>query len=544
MLCPMCNIEVKNISRHFSAIHKIDYIKYLIDNNLIINPTCKMCGKPLNILTGRGRNNILTNPNNLIYCSNECKFSDYEYNKKRAPKIKNQNNEMLTCNICLWKTKDVNNLGGHATRHLIDKHSINDIDYKKYYSLTILDINYWKCKICDWKTTDIINKSGAITNHLKNTHSLTLKDYSDNYERLLFLKNVLPNDFYINCQVCGEKLLFITNSHLKMHNMTQQQYKNLYGECIISNFTKEKLIKCGGIKSNKFISNFENDVNDFISRNINTEQTYRKIGNIELDIYIPDKKIAIECNGLYWHSELQGKDKSYHLNKTEKCESSGIRLIHIFDDEWNNKKEIIKNKLLHILGMNNIKRIYARECAIKELLLNEKDNFLVENHIQGKDKSNIYIGLYKDGELVSVMTFSNKRISLGNKIKNKSEYELIRFASKYNVIGGASKLFNYFIKKYNPKSVISYADRRFTVIGNNVYEKLGFSFVSYTKPNYFYTNDYNKRLHRFNFTKSRIITKFNGNPQLTEWENMQTLGYDRIWDCGHLKYEWINLFDS
>jgi len=256
----------------------------------------------------------------------------------------------------------------------------------------------------------------------------------------------------------------------------------------------------------------------------------------EVDIYIPDKKIAIEFNGLYWHSELQGKDKNYHLNKTKKCEEHGIQLIHIFEDEWINKQEIVKQRLKHILGEDTEEVIYARKCKIKEILPEEKNIFLDQYHIQGNDKSAIKLGLFNGEKLIAVMTFGKRRIALGNKSTEEGEYELIRYATSQSVVGGAGKLLSYFIKNYNPVKIISYADRRWS--RGNLYEKLGFNKVSDGTPNYWYL-DHGNRKHRFNFRKNILNEKLETfDSELTEWENMQLNGYDRIWDCGSLKYEW------
>ena len=106
------------------------------------------------------------------------------------------------------------------------------------------------------------------------------------------------------------------------------------------------------------------------------------------------------------------------------------------------------------------------------------------------------------------------------------------------MIGGASKLLSYFIKQYKPKKIISYADRRWS--DGNLYKKIGFNLVNLTHPSYFYTNDYLIKYHRFSFRKDQLSEKLVlFDPQLTEWENMQLNGYDRIWDCGNLKYEFI-----
>jgi hypothetical protein len=168
---------------------------------------------------------------------------------------------------------------------------------------------------------------------------------------------------------------------------------------------------------------------------------------------------------------------------------------------------------------------------------------LANNHLQGDDKSSKFYGLFNEKqELLSVMTFSKQRIALGNKNTVDGEWELVRFCSKKHLLitGGFSKLLMFFVNAVSPKKIITYADRRYSSLTENVYVKNGFSMVKITKPNYFYMEKYNLRKHRFGFNKQSLIKKYNiQNTDLTEVEIMRSLRYDRIWDCGHLRYEMV-----
>jgi hypothetical protein len=252
---------------------------------------------------------------------------------------------------------------------------------------------------------------------------------------------------------------------------------------------------------------------------------------LELDIFVPSKNIAFEYNGLYWHSDLY-KDKQYHLNKTEECEKLGIQLIHIFEDEWEYKNELIKEKIKHVLNLNNNKKYYARECEVKELPFKDVKNFLNDYHIQGNGvKTKINLGLFYDDLLVGVMTFGNLRKNLNSKSKD-GHYELIRFCTKDNVIGAGGKLFSYMVKKFNPKYIVSYADRRWSSllnVENSLYYKLGFKLDHISKPGYFYT-DFVKRYNRFGFRKPKTDLLIN---EAQFWEKY---GFRRIWDCGNLVF--------
>ena len=135
--------------------------------------------------------------------------------------------------------------------------------------------------------------------------------------------------------------------------------------------------------------------------------------------------------------------------------NNGYKLIHIFEHEWINKQTIIKSKLKALFNVEQ-ERIYARKCIIKEISNKEKNEFLNQFHIQGEDKSKVKLGLFYEEELVAVITFGKPRFN-----KNY-EYELIRYATSKHVIGGATKLLKYFERNYKPKSIITYADRRFS----------------------------------------------------------------------------------
>lgn len=275
-------------------------------------------------------------------------------------------------------------------------------------------------------------------------------------------------------------------------------------------------------------SSLEIELRDFLDENsIDYIKSDRSVlGGSELDIYIPSFNIAIEMNGVYWHSELY-KDSKYHLNKTMKCRERGIELLHIWEDDWKTKNIIIKSIILNRLGSIN-NRLYARKCIINEVNSSDARVFLDENHIQGFSSSSIKLGLYYDNELVSLMTF-------GYRFTNgKKEYELIRFCNKinYSIIGSASKLFKNFIKNYGVLEVMSYSD--VSMFSGDLYKQLGFTKVSISRPNYFWVVN-GIRKHRFNFSKKKLIDKgFDANK--TELQIMHDCGYYRVFSCGQEKW--------
>jgi len=263
-------------------------------------------------------------------------------------------------------------------------------------------------------------------------------------------------------------------------------------------------------------------------------QSY-KIGKKEIDIYLPDLKLGFEFNGLYWHSE-QYLNNNYHIDKKLLCDKNGIRLIHIFEDDFDFKLNIITSIIKNLLQKSD--KIYGRKTEIK--VITEKSivkEFLNDNHLQGFVNSNINYGLYYSGELVSLMTFMKTRKIL-NKNTKENEYELVRFCNKINhtIIGGASKLFKQFLKDYTPSRVLSYCDISWA--NGNLYQNLGFEFFGLSKPNYHYVIN-NKRENRINYQKHKLVKK-GYNIKLTEQQIMNSLGYYRIYNCGNEKYLYIS----
>jgi hypothetical protein len=294
---------------------------------------------------------------------------------------------------------------------------------------------------------------------------------------------------------------------------------------------EEICLKCNPILNGT--SKMEIELFEFIkSKYQNQILQNHKLFNQEIDIYLPLLNIGFEFNGLYWHSDIY-KDSNFHLNKTKLLSNNGVKLVHIWEDDWTYRKEIVKSMILNKIGETKNK-IFARKTEIKEV----NDNILIrdflnENHIQGFVGSKIKIGLFYNNELVSLITFGNLRKSLGQKSQEGS-YELLRFCNKLNtsVVGGASKLFKYFINNYEPKEIISYSD--YSRSTGNMYEQLGFSLSHNSDPNYYWVIGGIRR-HRFNFRKDKLI-KEGFDPSLTEVEIMKNRGLYRIFDCGMQKW--------
>jgi len=323
-----------------------------------------------------------------------------------------------------------------------------------------------------------------------------------------------------------------------MHNTCGHDYP------VLPHHFTSRMHRCPKCSKIKGYSDDEKEIIEFIKSFytgtiIENDRTI--LNGKELDIYLPEKNIAIEFDGLYWHSEKMLSDKNYHLNKTIACKQKGIQLIHVFEDEWNFKQDIVKSKLKHILGCSKeLPKIRASKCFIAELNASDKNQFLNENHIQGEDKANVKLGLWypindEENRLVAVMTFCKPRFTK----KGKYDYELSRFATdiEFQVYGAFDKLFGYFKENYEWKSIITYADRRWSKGG--LYESTGFVLDDISKPGYSYT-DFVTRETRFNFQKHKLKKLFPEiyDDNLTEFQIMDKTKYCRIWDCGNYDYKY------
>lgn len=255
------------------------------------------------------------------------------------------------------------------------------------------------------------------------------------------------------------------------------------------------------------------------------------ISPLEIDIYLPNRALAIEVNGRRWHSETFGKDVGYHIGKTKQCAAKGVTLLHFWDDEVDKKFDIVSSMILSRLGKTT--KLSARKLEVRKVGNTEAKLFLNSNHLQGDAKASVKIGLFDDKELVQIMTFSKPRFG------TDADWEIVRIASKldHTVIGGASKMLSNFIAQYDPVSIVSYADLRYSV--GAVYKVLGFELSHNSKPNYFYTRS-TKNVSRYQAQKHKLSKllgdKFNS--EKSETENMLAAGYNKVYDCGNAVYIW------
>lgn len=518
--------------------------------------TCKMCGKII--------------PSAHEYCSKECMESDREVINKRVKQtlVEKFGEDGLRCKEIAEKKKKTNlakygceyasqnedvkrkaletnkrNHGGIlAMQNPLIKAKIVETNLQKYGVRCASQAQEVKDKI---RQTNM-DRYGYVCNFADprkraEYEQICIEKHGENYKQLS--REKAKKTFFKEHGV--ENFQQLNRPHVEMYNREDvlENFIDENNEFMINEFCvffKVTRTMCCRFKRDNNITNRNNDWHHGRS-SIAEEELFKSIpcdnkhqndktilDGLELDMVLPDIKLAIEYDGLYWHSLQQGKDMNYHLKKTLNCADKGYQLFHVFEDD---DMEIWKSMINNKLGLN--KRIYARKCEIREVDFEESMTFLDNNHLQGSCVSSIRYGLYYNNELVQLITFGKSRFD------KKYDYELLRLCTLKGccVVGGASKLFKHFISNHQG-TIISYANRRFSK--GDVYEQLGFEFKGETQPNYYYVKS-GQTYSRLKFQKHKLAQVLeNYDPNLTEYENMLNNGYDKIYDCGNLIYSYNN----
>ena len=318
------------------------------------------------------------------------------------------------------------------------------------------------------------------------------------------------------CRKCTEKIFEINRSLFRNRNRDGCEI------CTIKN------------PINSFsCTNIEKFIRDILDRNnIKYKSNNRSIlHNLELDIYIPDHRLAIECNGIYWHSL---KPKDYHYEKWKACNEQGIQLLTLWEDQIRNKPDIVQSLILSKLGIYD-QKIGARECTIRDVNTTDVQIFLDTNHLQGSVNGSVRLGLYYDNELVSVMIFGKKRKALGSK-DTSNTYELYRYCCKsgIHIQGGASRLFKHFLADHQGCIIESFSSN--DISDGSLYGTLGFGLVNEQKGSYWYIDKKLKRYHRYSFRKD-ILVRNGADPNMTEFQITDEMGLYRIYDSGQRKWK-------
>jgi len=293
-----------------------------------------------------------------------------------------------------------------------------------------------------------------------------------------------------------------------------------------------------------YVNNTSDEFIKIMNNSVKTDfNAYVDFSKFMLTLYNEKEKFGIYYAPLSTNTQQILGSKNYFKQMKEYFAEKSITLLIIFEDEWIKNRLLVIDKIQHYMNQSEKTTIYARKCEIQEIGVTDKNSFLNANHIQGTCVSQINLGAFHDGKLVAVMTFSKPRILMNKKEQAGGVYELARFATdvQYRIPGIASKLLKHFQRNYNYSEIYSYADRRWS--DGNLYEVLGFEKTIVNPPNYHYIIN-NQRKHRWGYRKDALKEKFpeRYNKELTEYQNMLEMGYDRIWDSGSIKYAIYNSY--
>lgn len=542
--------------------------KYCIENNIHSIPLCETCGNHASINAANAKKGFNK------FCSMDCRKNADKLDKDVLDKLSNKE-WLYEQRITLQKSKDTiaEELGISITPvnkwikiHGIDhvKYNKNNTDmsntlgnkewlYEQYVTngLGLRDI----AAMCNCGT-------GIVTNFM-NFHEIKRRNVSEvlltedalcKLNDAEWLKNmyVLEHNSLetisaaLNCSPCTvSNYLKSFNISLKTSSESKlsvdaykllNNYDWLYEKYVSDHLTLRNIAellgcsdtcvgryisKCGIEIRKEGVSSQEYKIRTFLD-SIGVEymsSVKTMITPYELDIYIPSSNIAIEINGVHWHSELY-KPNSYHKMKYDMCKSMGIRLVHLYEDDINMRFDIIKRLLMNMLNKCNDQRVFARKCqVIHDIDHSQLVNFFDTHHIQGYVNHSTNICLQYDNEIVAAMLFT------GN--------QLVRYTTSKKIIGGLTKL----TKHSKLDTIYTFLDIQ--MFDGSSYINNGFKIIDHIKPDYRYVYA-DKRMHKFNFRKSR----FKNDPKLeyitgaTEHELALMNKIYRIYDCGKLKLVW------
>lgn len=303
---------------------------------------------------------------------------------------------------------------------------------------------------------------------------------------------------------------------------------------------------CGHTKQS---SKAEDDICDFIhsiDKNININRRNRTIlAGKEIDIYLPDYKLGIEYNGSIFHASVNGafdgKSRLYHQQKFLSAKENDVHLINLFDVDWDNNQEKIRDYIVSILTVGT--KVFARKCTVSKIDKGLACDFVDKYHLQGANNRtmNINYGLFFNKELLAVMSFGQPRM----KEDVDGYFELHRFCIKsgYKIIGGASKLFTAFCRDYEPRYILSYSDNDFFTGG--VYVALGFNYDGQALPRYFWYSR-GEEIKREKCMVKKLKVKYpelyqealDNNVKNKEDYIMSKLGASKVFRSGNTRWVW------
>lgn len=243
----------------------------------------------------------------------------------------------------------------------------------------------------------------------------------------------------------------------------------------------------------------------------------------ELDVYVPSKLFAVEFNGLAFHGDDK-VDPDYHAWKTRECAKLNITLMHVFSDEWRDKRSIVRSMIRSRLG--KIQRtIGARKCKIVVLAAKQRRRFFEENHIDGDVRSAIAWGLVThEGELVAALSL--RTLSSSGRRKYPGFIEVARSATVTNTsvpgaLGRLTKQARAWAKENEHQGLLSYVDLRYGT--GKSYETVGYEEVGTTVPRFWWT-DKSSRFDRFQYRADK-------KKGMSERQVAEEAGVVRVYGC-------------
>lgn len=268
----------------------------------------------------------------------------------------------------------------------------------------------------------------------------------------------------------------------------------------------------------------------------------------ELDVYLPEKRLAIEYCGDYWHShgdpDSERRDRGKHHEKYLACQEQGVRLLTIYESEWLSRRGALRRLIRTALGQAR-GRVMARKCTLGTPTAAQAREFYERYHPQGGAGAGEHYGLYWRGKLVACMRFSFGANDRGAAAVNRV-WTLTRYATRVTVAGGASRLFKAFVQEHSPSAVKSFSDNRYFAGG--MYEQLGFRLEGETTPDYQVWSPVLGLLPKTRYQR-RVIPdrlKEHGIDEVfdpetdprTEADMTYLMGCRRLYDCGKRRWIW------
>lgn len=520
---------------------------YLYINNIAPH-LCPICGKPTKFIgMWKGYNN---------YCCSACankanvqKIQQSKLNKYGSVGYNNRDKAAATCmqKYGVSNPAQTEEVKKKLSRPMTEGHKLNIS--KSYWNKT----ENKRIEIKEKRINTFLYKYGVSNPmHNDNWKSKVISTYIERYGAPYGWKGLSVAQEKIKEKTKKTYPEFI--DYIGTNWLCSCPHPNTCNKCVDKNYITDPEIHRGRLKYNSELctrllpvghknegTTLELFVRNILDKhNITYENnSYNLIPPKSIDIYIPGKRIAIECNGTYWHSTTFKKPKD-HYEKYKRCAAQNIQLITIWEDWIINKPDIVESLILNKIGCTQNK-IYARKCNIVEVSSKQAADFLNSNHIQGKCKSKIRLGLTYNGQLVSVMCFNKRSALSGSKQIINGDWELIRYANILNtsVVGGASRLLKHFIKQYAPTQITSFSSN--DISNGNLYKQLGF-IKDNESVGYWYIKNTQKqeRYHRSTFTKDNII-QMGLAPSLnksewTESDVMSSLPFYKIYDSGTTRW--------